>query len=349
MLLALLAITVRLLLPVEFFFTKTIPVPVPHPSFMKFWHTEVGNIGRFPITRVRVLLIASALVSFTLLVWMIASYRCMRMLILKTSAPFITQAMPHDGASESRKKRIPVVVSAQIQSPIVFGYLHPVIALPVLNLTEQEWDAIIEHEMNHYFHGDLWIKLAVKVTQIICWWNPFGYFTGRLVSELLEIRNDKKLISAMTEEQKLAYFECLLKVARHQKEKNAEGLALAFGSQTRSITARRFRLIDDAPAVNAQAKKRSLFLPLAAISLLIVIFLSFYIVFEPITVNPRRVVATPLLLPENAFMIQADGNTADLFYQGEFWDNVEKNWDETDHSWGSLAYLTLYKTIDEAL
>ncbi|WP_092472491.1 M56 family metallopeptidase [Desulfotruncus arcticus] len=48
-----------------------------------------------------------------------------------------------------------------------------VTAAPKIELSEEEWYYILSHEVAHYYHGDLWIKIVTEFLHIIYWWNPF--------------------------------------------------------------------------------------------------------------------------------------------------------------------------------
>lgn len=82
-------------------------------------------------------------------------------------------------------------------SAFVAGLYHPVIVLPrdVLQLTAQQQQIIIEHELNHIRFGDHWWLMGWHCVCAIAWFNPFlprlrGYF-----SHAVEMRCDQATIS----------------------------------------------------------------------------------------------------------------------------------------------------------
>ena len=52
------------------------------------------------------------------------------------------------------RSRFRIRESRVLSSPFVTGLLHPVIVVPTLALSQQEWYYVLSHETAHYLHGD---------------------------------------------------------------------------------------------------------------------------------------------------------------------------------------------------
>jgi beta-lactamase regulating signal transducer with metallopeptidase domain len=74
-------------------------------------------------------------------------------------------------------KKVKLVVSALVTSPITIGYLKPVILLPVavLNrLSTKQVEAILLHELSHIRRYDYLINLIVSIIHTFLYFNPFA-------------------------------------------------------------------------------------------------------------------------------------------------------------------------------
>jgi bla regulator protein blaR1 len=73
-------------------------------------------------------------------------------------------------------KKVKVVVSSLVTSPVTVGYLKPVILLPVAamnNLSTAQVEAILLHELSHIRRYDYLLNLVVSVMYTLLYFNPF--------------------------------------------------------------------------------------------------------------------------------------------------------------------------------
>lgn len=74
------------------------------------------------------------------------------------------------------KKKVKVVVSTFVNSPLTVGYLKPVILLPVAamnNLSTAQVEAILLHELSHIRRYDYILNFVVSVIHTLLYFNPF--------------------------------------------------------------------------------------------------------------------------------------------------------------------------------
>jgi bla regulator protein BlaR1 len=74
------------------------------------------------------------------------------------------------------RKTVQVHLSALVQSPVTIGYLKPLILLPVASfnqLTTQQAEAILLHELAHIRRFDYPVNIAISLIQTILYFNPF--------------------------------------------------------------------------------------------------------------------------------------------------------------------------------
>lgn len=107
-----------------------------------------------------------------------------------------------------------VVYSPQSVTPYLFGLFCPTIVVPEVLLSDSEWRCIFQHELYHYCHHHLWLRLACEGLRVLCWWNPLVYFLRRRMISLQEYAADQSVIRHMNELQRLDYAQNLVNTAK---------------------------------------------------------------------------------------------------------------------------------------
>lgn len=105
-----------------------------------------------------------------------------------------------------------VLVSPQLHAPYTSGLLHPVVYLPDLDLSDNEWQIVFRHEITHIRSHDNWKKLFFLVVETVFWWNPLAHFSDDEINTLLEMRCDAKVTAEMSEQERLDYAALLRKL-----------------------------------------------------------------------------------------------------------------------------------------
>ncbi len=106
-----------------------------------------------------------------------------------------------------------------ISSPLIYGFFQPTILLPRgLTLTPDEWTYVLKHEIAHFRNKDLWVKFLLELLCIVYWWNPACYQLKKQVDIIIEVRIDHK-VTGSRPEQNIYYFECILNISRQMTQK----------------------------------------------------------------------------------------------------------------------------------
>ena len=105
-----------------------------------------------------------------------------------------------------------VLISPALRDSYTSGIMRPVIYLPDLDLSDDEWRMVFRHEITHIRSHDNLKKLFFLLVEMVFWWNPLAHFSGAEVSTLLELRCDSKVTAEMGERERCEYAALLKKL-----------------------------------------------------------------------------------------------------------------------------------------
>lgn len=117
---------------------------------------------------------------------------------------------PHD-----KEKNIKVLESEKLLSPITFGIFRAKIIVPkMMDFTNKEaLHFIFLHEFTHIKRKDNLIKLISVFAVCIHWFNPLVWVMYFLLGRDIEIACDEKVVSTLTEKEKVSYASTLISFA----------------------------------------------------------------------------------------------------------------------------------------
>lgn len=146
-----------------------------------------------------------------------------------------------------RRNRFRILKMDDLSVPCVAGVLHPVILLPkAMTLTGDNLYYTLSHEVSHYYHRDLAIKLVVKLISIVYWWNPACKLLKEQIDLLLELRVDDSLAGG-DREASYAYLHTLLHVAESSltaaDHKLPGDMVLSISPDNEGALSRRFEML----------------------------------------------------------------------------------------------------------
>jgi beta-lactamase regulating signal transducer with metallopeptidase domain len=109
-----------------------------------------------------------------------------------------------------------IVFSGDAVTPAVYGVFRPVLLLPehyLNDLSREEAEHVLLHELCHLKRGDLWIHGLVLLLQVAYWFNPFLLWATRQLRHVREMCCDQTL-AARLQDRTAAYRQTLLNTAR---------------------------------------------------------------------------------------------------------------------------------------
>lgn len=159
------------------------------------------------------------------------------------------------------KKEITIFINRTIPSPLMTGFMKPLLVLPNDNYSDTDLNFILRHELIHYKRHDIWYKLFLIFVNALHWFNPFIYLLFHEASIDLELSCDDEVIKGLSKNERRAYSETILALISEQKAQKAPLSTYFYGR--RKTMKNRFKNIFNTK------KKRSGLLVLLAVILLI--------------------------------------------------------------------------------
>ncbi|GEM_PF-2115928 len=109
-------------------------------------------------------------------------------------------------------KPISIMTCKKITSPMMTGFIKPVILLPMEALNFEDLTVILKHELIHFKRHDLWYKLLMIIANSIHWFNPLVYLMINEANKDVEISCDDEVVRNMDKSYKIRYSETILSV-----------------------------------------------------------------------------------------------------------------------------------------
>ncbi len=152
-------------------------------------------------------------------------------------------------------KSIPVYESEKVSSPMIIGYLKPLIMVPVglVNcLEEHEVEAILFHELAHVLRHDFLVNLFVSLSEVLLFYHPGAWWIASNIRYEREHCCDDLAIKHFGNS--LEYAKVLLKLEQLGKS-NVPNLALGMASQKKNLLYRVKRILNQPYNISQMKEK----------------------------------------------------------------------------------------------
>ncbi|GEM_PF-1417686 len=138
-------------------------------------------------------------------------------------------------------KRVAVRVWANTSSPFMTGIFRPTLVLPDRELTEEQLNNILRHEMTHFKRHDILYKWFVSLVKCLHWFNPVIWYVAKQVNTECEISCDMAVTQNMNKSEKMSYINTVLALLPMGKTKQIP-LTTQMASSKKTLR-RRFTMI----------------------------------------------------------------------------------------------------------
>lgn len=221
-------IMLRMMVPVNFPFTKTI--------YSSKLLIGLGNIVYANVYGDREILVSDLLLWLWISVAVILLIRyfhkrlkvrrCLEQYIMKDIE---TKEYYESFLKQAKIKNVRIAIIPEGRQSAIFGVIRPLMILPDAVLEEKTVAYMIQHEIKHYANYDLWLKFFVDLLVVIHWWNPVVYVMRKELSLAFELSNDYMVTRDMPELEKLEYAQTLVQAAKLMSNQQAYDLNLTGG------------------------------------------------------------------------------------------------------------------------
>lgn len=289
---------VRCLLPVEFPGAKIIHIK-GFISKIYIWARTPWQPGYTPAGFLLFIWMGGSFILFCHLGWTLWRQKKRGTTAIPLNHPFYSIYM--DALQEMAcPQKGSLSVSPTYRTVVMTGFFRPDIGIPehMEEVSESELKYIFKHELSHFLHHDLWIKLFVEILRCLLWWNPAAYLLRSCVSQLLEMRCDSCVCRDWSMEQRTAYSATLIKMFRKQTGSTPTIFTSYLGQSGKSHVKQRFKQI---LYTEKQTRKANILSWVAILAIVIFFVLSYTFIFLP--------AGSPSELETGEYSISSDGET----------------------------------------
>lgn len=156
------------------------------------------------------------------------------------------------------KSNIRILRYEDAESPMVIGFLKPMLVLPNCDYSGEELFFVLKHELIHIKRHDIYFKLLFVIANALHWFNPLIYIMQKEAVVDMELSCDEKVIQKTAFAVRKAYTETLLSTFNKQHKKGAFLTTQFYGGK--EIMKKRFKNI-----LTKSPKKNGLLLFICAI------------------------------------------------------------------------------------
>jgi len=118
------------------------------------------------------------------------------------------------------RRKIELKTSEHIKTPFTVGLFKPVIYMPKTDISHEEIELSLIHELTHIKNGDLWFKFFSVIISILHWFNPLVHLLRIKISAVSEFYCDERVTADMTKKERMNYGELLIKTAYGENPSN---------------------------------------------------------------------------------------------------------------------------------
>lgn len=162
------------------------------------------------------------------------------------------------------EKKIGLLLVNTVSTPMLTGIIKPVILLPEKPIEDDEMELILEHELTHYKHKDLWVNLIGVIALSLHWFNPILYFCLPAIYGDGESYCDETVLKNKNKDYRRFYGEVIISMIEASPQKHI-ALSTCFYAKKLNIKKRLYNIME------GSRKKKSL----SVLSIALVLTLTF--------------------------------------------------------------------------
>lgn len=115
------------------------------------------------------------------------------------------------------KSNFDALVSENVTSPMVMGFIKPKVILPAEDFEQEELSLILRHELTHYKRHDTLYKALLLLVNALHWFNPMVWIMRSIAATDLELSCDYSVIGEMSIDTRIKYSETILACVHRER------------------------------------------------------------------------------------------------------------------------------------
>lgn len=131
----------------------------------------------------------------------------------------------------------------KVSSPMMTGFIKPILLLPREDYSKKELSVILKHELIHYKRYDIWYKLILLVANAVHWFNPLVYIMVKYSNKDMEISCDAEVVKDKDIEFRKEYSQTILDLI-HGEHIRQISLSTYFNGGKRTMKDRLINILD---------------------------------------------------------------------------------------------------------
>lgn len=315
MILLLLAVIVRLFVPFEFSYTRTVAVEnILSPYYIALSYPVFPGVPSSTIWNCLIFIWLAGIGALWL--YKICHYKKIIHCITLFQGEDWDKVLGKYCLDKEKYKgieQVKLIYSDYVKSPCVIGIKYPCIILPNIVYKRNHLHYIILHELIHIQNKDIVWKIGVDLFCVFFWWNPAIWYLKREIFQLIEMRNDMKVTAVLSEQETVEYMECLKDSAIQLSKKEIE-FGISFKGNSYKKLKRRIHLI-------AEKEYFHYWKSIGAFVFgLVLLFFTSVIIIEPYSFEDVQ--EWPSAIAENCYLIK-NKEKYDVYLYGEYMITVD--------------------------
>lgn len=114
------------------------------------------------------------------------------------------------------RRTVSVMEYDEAESPMIIGFIRPVLVLPKEQYNSEDLFFILKHELVHLKRGDVYLKLLFVTANAVHWFNPFIWIMQKEAAIDMELSCDERVTRGTSYAMRKAYTETLLSMLHKQ-------------------------------------------------------------------------------------------------------------------------------------
>ena len=208
---------VRMFFPFEFKFAYNIKIEDSLQPLIRIFRYQI--YGKIMIQNILLFIwIAGIFIKVFLYIMAVRKTSLFKNHIIKEEWDFILDKYKLETSDYKGLDKVQAGYCDFLSSPCVMGIKKPCILFPRVEYSRKQFHYILKHELMHVQNRDVLWNILIEMLSIVFWWNPLLSYIKSQMLQLVEIRNDSRIMKEMDEKETVFYMQALVDTVKNTKK-----------------------------------------------------------------------------------------------------------------------------------